>query len=203
MAKTIRLTDETHQKFIEAKGDASADAYINTLLENSPQKKLDGAKLDAIINGIEDIKLLLEAPEEVISEAVNYDLDKVTEIEMPRSDRVVMHSTPPERYADGSIKVGKKCPICEASYLLLKNNKLYCNTVGCTYFEKIISEGKPSNIEQPKPAGRKTAVGLPSTPVGIQMSCCKSRTTMCKHWVWQTETGDAYVNRLDGEVVEV
>lgn len=90
MGKTIRLTDETHQRFIEAKGEMSADTFINTLLRGTPPKKIEEAKLDAIIYGIEEIKDLLMSDEEKDSEYKNLEKNNslaTPKIEEPRGRR--------------------------------------------------------------------------------------------------------------------
>lgn len=36
-----------------------------------------------------------------------------------------------------------------------------------------------------------------------ELSCCQNETRPCKHWVWDVQTGEGYVNTLSGRQVEV
>lgn len=68
--------------------------------------------------------------------------------------------------------------------------------------KKIIAEGKPSTIEQPKPAGRKTAgLKLPDNkPAQEEMECCTG-VNPCRHWTWNTDIA-MYRNSLSGRTRE-
>lgn len=41
-------------------------------------------------------------------------------------------------------------------------------------------------------------VGKKELPV-----CCGNRKTRCKHWVWDIQRGEGYVNSITGEILEI
>lgn len=38
---------------------------------------------------------------------------------------------------------------------------------------------------------------------GGELPCCINETQPCKHWVWDSKTGEGYVNSLSGRIMEV
>lgn len=154
--KMIRIDDDLYTELEKIKNALGGSVAYHAAIAIRKGLRGENSMLEEILSCVEDIKLMLEAPEEAEYDSGNYDLDRVEKIELPKTEagKVEFHHTPPK-----------------------KN-----------------SEAKASNI-----SGRKTA----GAQVAGQLPCCKSRTTMCKHWVWDSSTGEGYINKLDGELLEV
>lgn len=73
----------------------------------------------------------------------------------------------------------------------------------------------PKNTEAPKPAER-IALAAPKIDnlfklpdandillANREQECCLNELAPCRHWTWDTQTGDGYKNSLSGRVMEV
>lgn len=56
------------------------------------------------------------------------------------------------------------------------------------------SEATPTPVYDPIVAERQ---------LSGELACCANETRPCKHWVWDTATGEGYRNILSGRVLEV
>ena len=60
--------------------------------------------------------------------------------------------------------------------------------------EKIISEANASGVSA---ASVREELGT------HEFACCANELQPCKHWVWDTQTGEGYRNVLSGRFLEV
>jgi hypothetical protein len=57
---------------------------------------------------------------------------------------------------------------------------------------------KSPTFEESKTAVHEYQVEKKSEPTAGELLCCLNDTKPCKHWVWDVNTGEGYVNTLSG-----
>ncbi len=72
-----------------------------------------------------------------------------------------------------------------------------------------IDESTPYSTSEKKSEADASVADLIKEPAqtavveDMEQMCCKNDNQPCKHWIWDTSTGEGYVNILSGRMMEV
>lgn len=95
------------------------------------------------------------------------------------------------------------CPKCGyKSFLAMDIQERYC--ANChEYHDQLTDEKKSEAAPQTSDLFATPAEIKSGVPIIGEQACCQNELQPCKHWVWDSSTGEGFKNSLSGRFMEV